>query len=424
MRQLTVLYVHATAAFGGASKSLCELLLSFPEGSVRAFVLCPEGPAAERFTRAGAQVVTAVGIPKWDHTLYGFYRGNRWLLLLREFFLLGPAWLAVRRARLRIGQVDLVHANDVTVLLTAAAAARLFRAPLIVHVRSLQNNDVRLRRTRWQNALLRRTTSHVVAIDETVRRTLPEGLNVSVVHNGFRVRRDIAETDDGISARSRAFRVAIVGVLLRLKGVFEFVEAAHLCRLHGVHAEFWIVGDNVRKVEGLRGKVLQAFGFAEDVRAALSAEILAKGLQESVKLLGFIDDVQSIYRQIDVLCFPSHLDAAGRPVFEAAWFGVPSIVAARNPEPDTIVHGHSGLCIEEHNPTALANAIMRLHVNAVERRKLGAGARRLAETYFDPTLNASQMLEIYRGEAHDSMTRGDSDRCHPSPRTSDSRVKH
>lgn len=412
MRQLTVLYIHASAAFGGASKSLCELLQAIPAGCVKAIVLCPPGSAAERFRRAGAQVVGAWGIPKWDHTRYGFYRGIRWLLLLREWLFAVPTWMALVRVRKLIGRVDLIHANDITVLLAGAAAGRLFRAPLVVHVRSLQNDDVRLRRTRWQNRILERTKAHVVAIDETVRRTLPASMSISVVHNGLRIRKDTPyrQSPDGTP---RPFRVAIVGVLLRLKGVFEFVEAARLCRLRGIHAEFWIVGENVREVSGLRGRLLAALGFAEDVRAALSAEIRAQGLQDVVKLLGFVDDVQSIYRQIDVLCFPSHLDAAGRPVFEAAWFGVPSIVAVKDPLPDTVADGQSGLCIGESDPQALAAAIARLHDDAAERDRLGTGARQLAETYFDQERNALRMLEIYRSEAQDRAAGGEITLTHP-----------
>jgi glycosyltransferase involved in cell wall biosynthesis len=405
LRPLTVLYIHASASFGGASKSLCELLQAMPAGSVRPIVVCPSGSAADRFRLAGAQLSIARGVSKWDHTRYGFYRGVRWLLLFRELLFAVPAWLALTRLRRQISHVDLIHANDITVLLAAATAARSFHAPLVVHVRSLQNDNPRLWRTRLQNWLLRRTNAHVVAIDETVRRTLPSSMPISVVHNGLRVRRDNA-TPDRLTSGPRPFRVAIVGVLLRLKGVFEFVEAARLCRDRGIQAEFWIVGENVRELGGMRGKLLSLLGFAEDVRAKLSAEIRAHGLQEVVKLLGFVDDVQSIYRQIDVLCFPSHLDAAGRPVFEAAWFGVPSIVAVKDPLPDTVVDGQSGLCVPDSDPQTLAAAILRLHADPAERDRLGAGARRLAETHFDQERNALRMLEIYRSKARDYAAGG------------------
>lgn len=398
MRPLTALYIHATAAFGGASKSLCEMLQAFPPGRVEAIVLCPPGSAADRFRRAGARVVTVRGIPKWDHTRYGFYRRLRWLVLLRELMYVLPTWLGLLRLRRVIGPVDIVHANDLTVLPVGALASNLLRAPLVVHTRSLQNDDATLRRTQWYARLVARTKARLIAIDETVRRTLPPSSNVSVVHNGLRVRKDAHYSRGPDRNSPRPFRVAIVGVLLRLKGVFEFVEAARLCRSRGISAEFWIVGENARKLSGLRGRLVEMLGFAEDVRSGLEARIRAYGLEDSVKLLGFVDDVPDIYRQIDVLCFPSHLDAAGRPVFEAAWFGVPSIVAVKDPLPDTIIHGQSGLCIAEPDAHALAAAIARLHDDPAERDRLGEGARRLAESHFDQERNAARVLEIYLEE--------------------------
>lgn len=369
------------------------MLQALPPGRVRAVVVCAPGSAEQQFRRAGAEVVLARGVPKWDHTRYGFYRGLRWLLLLRELFYVVPAWRAIARVRRVIGHVDLVHANDITIASIGVFAARKLGVPLVVHVRSLQNDDAGLARTRWQNRLLQRNGARLIAIDETVRRTVPDLSDVTVIHNGLRVAGErAAKRQPG----SRPFRVAIIGVLLRLKGVFEFVEAAKLCVERGLDIEFWIVGENVRTLNGLQKRVLSALGFAEDVRANLQEQIQTHGLQDRVKLLGFVEDVASVYQQIDLLCFPSHLDAAGRPVFEAAWFAVPSIVAVREPLPDTIADGVSGLCIAEPNAAALADAIGKLYADPALCARLGAGARELAETYFDQGRNSQQVLDLYR----------------------------
>ena len=394
MPGISVLFLHASGAFGGASKSLCELLAGMPADSVDAVILCPHGSAAAQFRRTGARVEAISGVPKWDHTRFSYYRGLRWLLLLREAAYFATAWLAVRRLRRQI-EVDLVHANDITLLPFAERVAELFGVPLIVHARSLQNDTPGLRRTRWRTAGLLRSKARVIAIDETVRRSLPAEVAVQVIHNGLRIPPQAA-----LPPAARKFRVAIIGVLLRLKGVFEFVAAAEICRARGLDVEFWIVGENVREVRGLRGRLLSWLGFAEDVRAGLEQEIRARGLEPQVKLLGFVEDVASIYRQIDVLCFPSYLDAAGRPVFEAAWFGVPSVVAVREPLPDTIAHGESGLCIAASTAEALAEAIIRLHADPAERRRLGEGAMRLARKYFDQEQNSRQVLELYRATIH------------------------
>ena len=175
----------------------------------------------------------------------------------------------------------------------------------------------------------------------------------------------------------------------------EFVKAAKITQQLGVDARFLVVGANARNLSGLKGWVLEAFGFAQDMERDLRAYVDSNRLN-NVEFLGFVESTAEVYRNIDVLCFPSKLNAAGRPVLEAAYFGVPSIVAARNPKPDTIVPGVSGLCIVESDPVELANAIKRLFLNASLRERLGQGAQCLARRYFDPKENAKKVLSVYQ----------------------------
>ena len=90
------------------------------------------------------------------------------------------------------------------------------------------------------------------------------------------------------------------------------------------------------------------------------------------------------------------MDAPGRPVFEAAYFGIPSIVAVRDPTPDTIVPGKTGLCIPVPDAKLLAEAVEFLYRNPSERQRMGENARRLAEANFDIQRNAARVLDIYR----------------------------
>jgi glycosyltransferase involved in cell wall biosynthesis len=106
--------------------------------------------------------------------------------------------------------------------------------------------------------------------------------------------------------------------------------------------------------------------------------------------------VQAIYQSIDLLCFPSHLDAVGRPVIEAAWYGVPSLVAVECPRPDTLVDGETGLCIPSRDPEALAALIGRLCSRRDEVTRMGKAARTLAEINFDARENGRSMLAVYQ----------------------------
>lgn len=397
---LRVLYIHPVGAFGGASRSLLELLRGLPSGAVEPRILAADGSAAQAFEAAGYAVVRARGLTQLDCTRFGHYRGLRWLIALRELWYLPFTLGAVRNASRSWPSVDLVHVNEITAIVPALLAKRRFGKPLVVHVRSVQQDrGIRLRR-RLLTQLLQRHADAVIAIDATVAASLPEGVRVEVIHNSFTPEPDppLPPAIMQLKQRLRAgsLRVGMVGNLLPLKGVYEFLEAARLCAERGVDVEFVLVGDNPREVRGLTGWALKAFGFARDVQADVERFVASHGLADRVHRLPFTAEISAIYRMLDVICFPSRLDAVGRPVIEAAWFGVPSIAAVERPYPDTFVDGETGIRIPARDPQALAAAIGRLSADRESVRRMGAAARRLAEANFDARKNAARVLELYR----------------------------
>jgi glycosyltransferase involved in cell wall biosynthesis len=267
-------------------------------------------------------------------------------------------------------------------------------------VRSVQQQKgIRLRR-RLLTRLLRRHADGVIAIDSTVEKSLPDGIQACVIHNGFAPEFAEEPSAEVVAMRQRfhsgSLRVGMVGSLLPLKGVYEFVEAARISRENGVNADFVIVGDNLRPLSGIRGRILNLFGFAHDVERDLRRLIERYALHDRVQLQGFTPRISSIYESLDLLCFPSHLSATGRPVLEAAWFGVPSLAAVEQPEPDTFVDGVTGVCIPARDPEAIAFSIARLCGDRTLLKSMGEAARCLAEKNFDSSKNARLVLELYR----------------------------
>jgi glycosyltransferase involved in cell wall biosynthesis len=395
---LRVLYLHHAGVYGGASRSLLEMLGAFPPGAVAAHAVVPHGRVADMLEAAGVQVLRARGIAQFDVTRYGHYRGSRWLILLREAAYMLPTIAALREAARRWPDIEIVHVNDTTQAPGIALAKRLFDARLVVHVRALLAGTAAPRRMRWLAGLLTRHADAVIAIDETVRATLPPGIVADVVHNGFApglVAREGGTSPLAHLSRS-SFKVAMVGSLSPMKGVYELVEAARIVVGQGLDVEFVLVGDEVRQVAGLRGWLLRLLGFARPVRAEIEQRVADYGLAGRVHFVGFTTEIKAIYDAIDVICFPSHLDAPGRPVFEAAFSGVPGIVAVRNPTPDTLIDGETGLCIPARDPQALADAIGRLARDRAETKRMGANAHRLALENFDVRRNAGRVLGIYR----------------------------
>lgn len=391
---MRVLYLHPAPAFGGASKSLIELFHQLRRAGVQAGVLTPAGSASEAFAQAHMEVFPVRGLSQFDNTRYGHYRRLRWVILLRELYLMPFSLLALWR--LRREKFDLIHVNEITLLPLGLLAKHWFKLPLVVHVRSLQRGASAGLRSRWISRVLRHHVDAVIAIDHTVANGLAIDLPLTVVHNGLNLEPDYIAQARATAVNARP-SVAMLGVLIRLKGVYEFLEAARiLVKERSRDAEFQIAGENAREVTGLKSAVLKMMGFSEDVRSELERRIEAYGLQNHVRLLGLVKDVRQLLPDIDILCFPSHLNAAGRPVFEAACFGIPSVVALSNPVADAIVDGVTGLVIPRPDPVLLADALEKLIDDAPYRQTLGRQAKLWAAEHFSIEKNARIVSDLYQ----------------------------
>ncbi|MEO5844601.1 MAG: glycosyltransferase family 4 protein, partial [Caldimonas sp.] len=378
MKPLRVLYLHMIGPFGGASRSLCEAVGAFPAGAVQPFFVTQRGSVTRFFSRLG-EVVEARGMSQFDNTRYSRYRGTRWLVLLRELAYLPFTLAALAAAKRRWRSIDVIHLNEFTGLVPLLFARRLFGAPAVVHVRSVADDTPSSWRTRWVQRTLRRAARAVVAIDETVRASLPADLAVDVIHNAFSPKSSSAG-DDALERRLQAlrpetFKIGFVGNLLRVKGIHELVEAARLTRERGLDLEFLVVGDDAQPSRGVKARLLKGLGLAQNVRAEVEAALDLHALRDRFHLLGFSAEIGRAYRRMDVLCFPSHYDAPGRPIFEAAFFGVPSIVAVRRPRADTLVDGVTGLAFAPGDAVGLADAIERLARDRAGAARMGEAAR-------------------------------------------------
>jgi len=387
-----VLYLHPAGAFGGASKSLIEFYRQLAGYGVSGTVLTPVGSAQGAFAAAGLDVQTVYGLSQFDNTRYGFYRGLRWLILLREIYLLPFSLRALWH--LRHQTFNLIHVNELTLLPLGIVSKWLLRVPMVVHVRSLQRTPGEGRRTRWLTGLLRRHADAVVAIDQTVAATLADDLPLSVIHNGLSI--DAGTSQVRPAGEDEPVKVGFLGVLVQLKGIFELLEAMRILKQRGVNIRCLVAGENARQLSRWKAWLFAKFGFGRDVRAELEALIERNGLHQQVELVGFVKDVRTLYPQLDILCFPSHLNAAGRPVFEAAFYGIPSVVAVRDPVADAVIHEVTGLAIAEPQPPLIADALQRLVEDSELRGRLGTQARVWAEQTFTIESNAARMAELYQ----------------------------
>lgn len=397
---MRVLYLHMIGAYGGASRSLLEMVRAMPPQEVEPFFLLPKGSAASQFRTITEEVIEVRGMTQIDNTRYSYYRGFRWLVIIRELAYLPSTIIGLLKARKRWGNVDLIHVNEFTGVVPWLLVRLLFSAPVVVHVRSLARQDVGSLRTRWMNQLFSKCADAIIAIDENVRSTLPAHLPVDVIHNSFSMSNcaeDVLLNKVFQKLTPNSFKVGFVGNLLRVKGLFDLVEAARILQSKKLNVEFIVVGGSASSNQSrFRQWTLKKLGLLQDVQKDVMEAVLKSQLSDQFHFIDFTYDIQSVYKKMNVLCFPSHYDAPGRPIFEAAFYGVPSIVAVLAPRADTLINGVTGLAIPPRNPAKLAEAIQTMVLDPGGCERMGKKARELAIKNFSVFENVQRLLDVYR----------------------------
>ena len=393
---LKVIYINHYGVVGGAQRSMLELINAFPQNAVAPHVITPGGRITNFLKQMGIPyTLTPGGVSKFDHSKLGYYRGFRWLILLREILFIFPTVYSFFRARTEITKADVVHVNEITCLLPIYIIKKFFHKPVITHARVVLTTQGGKTRMGLVKRVLLNYTDGIIAIDKTVAASLPVTTNVNIVHNSFTKSND--SIDDNAFAKKlstlprRKLNIGFIGTIQHNKGIFDLLKTALLCKRHNVDVNFIIAGNKEVSHSSTRIKM------NKDADDEFHKFIADNNLHTYVHPLGFSYDTAAFFNYIDVICFPSYYDAPGRPVFEAAFFSKPSIVAlTTNTFDDTFIDGKTGIKVNAGDPVSIYNAIMRFFNNPDVIRRMGDEAYTLACRNFEPSANALKVLNIYQ----------------------------
>lgn len=140
-----------------------------------------------------------------------------------------------------------------------------------------------------------------------------------------------------------------------------------------------VLPELVRRFPGL---TLAIAGDGPD-RARLQALVRDKGVGDSVKLLGRVDDAMraALLSSADLFVMPTR--RAGRSVegygivyAEAAWYGLPSLAGAEGGSAEAVVDGETGCVVAGDDEAAVLRGIERLLSDDAARRRMGEAAQR------------------------------------------------
>jgi glycosyltransferase involved in cell wall biosynthesis len=118
------------------------------------------------------------------------------------------------------------------------------------------------------------------------------------------------------------------------------------------------------------------------LRNEVAQKVRDAGLETSVRLPGFREDLPSILPCLDLLVHPARMEGLGVVLLQASASGVPVVASRVGGIPEAVAHEESGLLVPPEDPTALANAVSSLLADPGRGRAMGErGRTRIRELY-------------------------------------------
>lgn len=229
---------------------------------------------------------------------------------------------------------------------------------------------------RWRSWLERRSfarADHLCAVSnyvaETTRQLLQLGDRaIEILPNPVDVSRFQPQPpeleQDGL--------ILFAGTVCEKKGVRQLVQAMPQIVAAAPNARLWIAGRDW--FDPQTGK-----SFIEKLRGMIQPEladrIVFKGMIEHAEL-------PAMMAQASVCVYPSHMEAMPLAWLEGLAMGKAVVASQTGPGPEAIEDGVSGLLCNPHEPSSIAEKIIRLLKDAELRRRLGQQARQRAVNLF------------------------------------------
>ncbi len=141
---------------------------------------------------------------------------------------------------------------------------------------------------------------------------------------------------------------------------------------------------------------------------SLRRKVIAKGIDRAVFFLGPRDDVPAILARTHVFVLPSLQEVTPFSISEAQLLGVPVVASAVGSVPDIVEDGHTGLLVPAGDPTALAQALVRVLKDDDLAQALGRNGSKAIESGRTWAQHCTELLALYDEVLSATARRGQS----------------
>lgn len=338
-----ILFLHSSSEMYGSDRSLLNIVQTIDKTQYKVFVLLPcPGPLVEEMKKipdVTTEIFEVAVLRRKNLSIKGGFA------YLREFI---RSYRYVKRY-IKEHNIHIVDTNT-AVVFPGAIAAKHAGVKSVWHIReiiksNLENKVISFMMQHYSDLIIAnsRATGAALKVDQR---------KVRVVYNAVTQKEDTALTPH---ARPT---VGMAGRINRWKGQKLFADAAQIVKKSIPDALFLIAGE--------------AYTGEEHLRKDLEEYIAQKDLQDTVVLLGQVNNMDSFYKGLDVFALPStQPEPFGLVVIEAMEYALPVVATNHGGPTEIITDGRDGYLVSHENAEEMAARLLELLSDDRKRTKMG-----------------------------------------------------
>ena len=291
------------------------------------------------------------------------------------------------------GNYDIVHCHGARANYISFFIKNSFNIPFITTLHSdykLDFKDNIYKQAIFMpiNAIALRKFDYILAVTKAFKNVLIErGFSekkLKVIYNGINMQKEIKTLDKveflkkyNLDYNENYLYVGIAARLQQVKGLKHFLEASK-----------YLLKDNKKIMFLIAGS-----GTLED---SMKTYIKENHLQDNVKMLGFISDINSFYNVLDINVLTSYSESFPYALLEGARLKKATVATSVGGIPEMIKDNETGFLVKPHNSKELAKKINILLKDKNLMSSFGESFYKYAYDHFSDEKMAKTHIDIYK----------------------------
>ena len=365
----------------GAANSLCQMVeqLLLKRDLDITVVLNHESSLAVYLRKHGCKVIIVHYV-----LYYHAYPSNVWKLLIKKV-LYGikyrySRFSAVRelKKQINIDQIDLIHSNGTREDFGALISEK-FHVPLIWHIREFGDRDYKCFSLRNDYiSLMNKTAKVFIAVSDAVKdHWIRKGLDkkkIVRIYNGVKIQ-DSPKNQDTPLNNKNEIKLVMTGSIQETKGQIQAINLMALLKRENKRCSLDLIGEGGRQ-------------YIKQIKDLISAS----GLDNTVRCLGYRNDVFDLLPNYDIGLICSKDEGFGRITAEYMMAGLPVLASDTGANSELIRDGVDGYLYSYGNIEDMKEKLTRI----IDRNLGGENTHKYAVNNFSAKVNAENVYQVYK----------------------------